>query len=118
MILRRLSEEAGLDEPADTTTLAAFATRQSRTEFVLQRRRLIGGEGRVKELMRVNDEMGRGEEPMKGKVGALEGEKEAIKLSVTETEEKAKKLSEELKALKVKLIETERSNRQLIFYKG
>ncbi|PUU74194.1 hypothetical protein B9Z19DRAFT_1133758 [Tuber borchii] len=54
---RRVSEEAGLDETPGKATLAAFAARQLRTECVLLRRRLIGSEGRVKELMRVNDEM-------------------------------------------------------------
>ncbi|PUU76789.1 hypothetical protein B9Z19DRAFT_1129210 [Tuber borchii] len=81
--------------------------------------------------------MGKREEQMKGKVGALESENEAIKLTVTEAEEKAKKLSEAwdvvgvefvasgdedhdrlLEALKAKPIETETSIRKLIFEKG
>jgi len=79
---------------------------------------MIGREGCVKELMRFKDGMGRGENQMNGKVGTLEGEKEAIKLTVTEAEAKAKKFSDELEALKAKLIETETRIRQLIFEKG
>ncbi|PUU77712.1 hypothetical protein B9Z19DRAFT_1127964 [Tuber borchii] len=76
---RRVSEEAGLDEPLDNTTLAAFGFRQLRTEYVLLKRLLIESEGRIKELMQANYEMGRRGERMKSKVGVLEGEKEAIK---------------------------------------
>ena len=57
MSLRRVSEEAGLDEPLENTTLSAFGTRQ-----------FIGSEGRFKELKGVNHGMDRREEPMKGKV--------------------------------------------------
>ncbi|PUU73957.1 hypothetical protein B9Z19DRAFT_1134099 [Tuber borchii] len=97
MSLRRVSE-AGLGEPPDKTTLAAFGTRKLRTECVLLRRQFIGSEGHVKELMRVNDEIGRREENMK--------------------KDKAKKLYGELEALKAKLIETETSIQQLISEKG
>lgn len=60
--------------------------------------------------MRVSDRIGRRE-------GTLEGAKEAIKLIVTKAELKAK-ASEELEALKSKLIETETRIKQLIFAKG
>ena len=118
MSLRRVAEEAGLDEPLDKATLAAFGIRQLRTEYVLLKRLLIESEGRVKELMQTNDEMGRRGEQMKGKVGVLEGEKEAIKRTVAEAEEKAKKHSEELEALKAKLIEMETRIRQLTLERG
>ena len=118
MSLRRVAEEAGLDEPLDKATLAAFGIRQLRTEYVLLKRLLIESEGRVKELMQANDEMGRRGEQMKGKVGVLEGEKEAIKRTVAEAEEKAKKHSEELEVLRAKLIETETRTRQLTLEKG
>lgn len=81
MSLRRVSEEAGLYEPLNNTTHSGFGTRQLRTECSLLRRRLIGSEGRFKELMRVSDEIGRREEQMNSKVRAQEGEKEAIKLT-------------------------------------
>ncbi|KAG0632638.1 hypothetical protein HOY80DRAFT_1045113 [Tuber brumale] len=118
MSLRRVAEEAGLDEPLDKATLAAFGIRQLRTEHVLLKRLLIESEGRVKELMQANDEIGRRGEQMKGKVGVLEGEKEAIKRTVAEAEAKAKKHSEELEALKVKLVEMEKRIRQLASEKG
>jgi len=107
MSLRRVAEEGGLDEPIGKAKLAAFGIRQLRTEYVLLKQLLIEGERRVKELMQTNDEIGRCGEQMKGKVGVLEAEKEAIKRTVAETEEKAKKHSEELEALKAKLIEME-----------
>ena len=111
-------EEAGIDEPRDKTTLAAFGTRELKTECVLLKRLLIGSEGRFKRLMRVNDEMGRREKQMKGKVGALEGKRSySIKLTITEVEVKAKKLSKKLEAFKAKLIETETRIRQSIFQK-
>ncbi|CUS07034.1 unnamed protein product [Tuber aestivum] len=118
MSLRRVAEEAGLDEPLDKATLAAFGIRQLRTEYVLLKRLLIESEGRVKELMQANDEMGRRGEQMRSKVGVLEGEKEAIKRTVAEAEEKAKKHSEELEALKAKLAEMEKRIRQLTLEKG
>ena len=118
MSLRRVAEEAGLDEPLDKATLAAFGIRQLRTEYVLLKRLLIESEGRVKELMQANDEMGRRGEQMKGKIGVLEGEKEAIKRTVAEAEEKAKTHSEELEVLKAKLTETETRIRQLALEKG
>lgn len=52
------------------------------------------------------------------KVRAQEGKKEAIKLTVTEAELKAKKVSEELEGLKAKPIETETPIKQYIFEKG
>ena len=61
--------------------------------------------------MRVSDGISRREE-------ALEGAKEAIKLTVTKVELKVKKVSEELEALKAKLIETKTRIKQLIFAKG
>ena len=48
--------------------------------------------------MQTNEEIGRRGEQIKGKVGVLEGEKEAIKRTVAEAEEKAKKPSQELEA--------------------
>ena len=118
MSLRRVIEEAGLDEPPDKTTLIAFGTRRLRMEYVSTKRLLIESEVRVKELMQVNDEMGRREEQMKGKVGALEGEVETIKKTVTEAEAKAKNLSDECGALEAKIIEKEKRIRQLILEKG
>jgi len=73
--------------------------------------------GRVKELMQVNDEMGKRGEEMMGQVGILEGEKEAIERTATEAEEKAKKLSEEHRALEENLIRTETRISQLIIEK-
>ena len=61
--------------------------------------------------------MSRRGEQMKGKVGILEGDKAAIKCTVTEAEEKTKKYSEEQEALKPKVIEAEMRIRQLIFKK-
>ena len=58
----------------------AFGTRKLRAEYALRTRGLIGSEGHVKELMRVDDGMGRREKQMNGKARALEGEKETIKL--------------------------------------
>ena len=55
--LTPVPQEAGFDEPFDKTTLASFSTGKFRTECVLLKRRSIGSEGRVKELMRVNDEI-------------------------------------------------------------
>ena len=108
MSLRRVAEEAGLDEPHGKVTLAAFRIRQLRTEYILLKRLRIKSEGRVKELIQTNDEISRSGERMKGKVGVLEGEKKVIKRTVAEAEEKAKKHSEELEALKAKLIEMEK----------
>ena len=113
MSLRRVAEEAGLDELHGKVTLAAFRIRQLRTEYILLKRLRIESEGRVKELIQTNDEISRSGERMKGKVGVLEGEKKVIKRTVAEAEEKAKKHSEELEALKAKLIRMEKRIRQL-----
>jgi len=65
---------------------------------------MIEGNGRVQQPMQVNHEMGRPGEHMQRKVGILEGEKEAIKRTVPEAEEKTRKHSEEQEALKAKRI--------------
>ena len=103
-----------MDEPSDKTTLTAFAIRRLRMKYVPLKRQLIEREGYIKELMLVNDEMGRRGEQMKGKVGVLEGETEAIKPTVTEAEEKAKNFSEEVEALEAQGIEKGKCIRQSI----
>ena len=115
MSSRRVSEGAGLDQPLNKTTLTTFGIRQSRTEYLLLKILKIEGKGLVKQPMQANHEMSRPGDQMKGKVGILEGEKEAIKLTVTEAEEKTKKHSEEQGALKCKLIGAGVRIRQFIF---
>lgn len=116
--LRQAAEEAGWQEPLDKATLAAFGIRQLRSEHDLLKRLLIESEGRVKELMQANDELARRGEHVKENIGALEGEKEAIRRTVTEAEERAMRHSAELDSVKAKLTEAERRVRQLAQEKG
>jgi len=111
---RRVSEEAGSDEPLDKTTFEAFSIRQLRIEYLVLKTPMTEGKGLVKQPMH---EMRRPGEQMNGKVGIQEGDKEAINRTVTEAEEKTKKYSEEQEALKPNLIEAETRIRQLIFEK-
>ena len=92
---RLVSEKAGLDGPLGKTTLTGFGIRQLRTEYLVLKIMMIEAKGRLKQPMQVSHEMSRRGEQMKGKVGILEGQKEAIKRTVTEAEEKTKKHSEE-----------------------
>jgi chromosome segregation ATPase len=116
--LRQAAEEAGLEEPLDKATLAAFGIRQLRTEYILIKRLLIESEGRVKDLMQANNELTRRGEHVKENIAALEGEKEAIKRTVTEAEERTKRHLAELEAVKVKLVEAEKRFGQLALEKG
>ena len=106
-----------MDKPLNKTTLKAFGIRQLRTTYLLLKRLIIEGKGRVQQLMQVNYGISRPGGQRKGKVGILEGETEAIKRTVAEAEEKTKKHSEEQEALKVNLIEAETRIRPFIFEK-
>jgi len=104
--LRRVIQEVGLDEPLDNT-LPVFSIRKLRTEYRLLERLFMESEGRVEELMQVNDEMGKHGEEMKARVGVLEGEKEAVEHTATEAEETSKKPSEQHGAIQHTATEAE-----------
>lgn len=113
MSLRRVAEEAGLDEPLDKATLAAFGIRNLRAEFVMIKRLLIESEGRVKGLMQVNDELGRrGEQAEKLRIS--EEQREAFKTVAMEAEAAGKMLADQVDSLRAKLVEAEKHIRHLV----
>ncbi|RPB08451.1 hypothetical protein P167DRAFT_567924 [Morchella conica CCBAS932] len=57
MSLRKVAEQAGLDEPLDKATLAAFGIRQLRTEHTLVKRLLAESEARVKDTAEQHEKM-------------------------------------------------------------
>ncbi|PUU79462.1 hypothetical protein B9Z19DRAFT_1064222 [Tuber borchii] len=85
-------KQSNLDEPLDETTLEAFGIRQLRTHEELLKRLLIESKGWVKELIRVNDDMGRekGELRVKNhdledRFNTLQGEKSSLQRLVNDT---------------------------------
>lgn len=114
MSLRRVADEAGLGEPLDKATLAAFGIRQLRSEYVLLKRVLIESEGRVKELMQANDEHGRRAREAEEKLEFAVDERDAFKTAANDAEAAGKMLADQVDALREKLQEAEKHIRQLV----
>lgn len=114
MSLRRVADEAGLDEPLDKATLAAFGIRQLRAEYLLLKRLVIESEGRVKDLMQANDELDRRGAEAQEKLGFAEDERDALRTAVEDAESASKMLADQFDALRAKLQEAENHIHQLV----
>lgn len=114
MSLRRVADEAGLDEPLDKATLAAFGIRQLRSEYVLLKRLVIESEGRVKDLMQANEELDRRGAEVQEKLGLAEDERDMLRTAAEDAETAGKMLADQSDALRAKLQEAEKHIHQLV----
>lgn len=114
MSLRRVADEAGLDEPLDKATLAAFGIRQLRTEYLVFKRLVIESEDRVKELMQANKELDRSGAEAQEKLGSAEDEREAFRAAAEDAEAAGKILADQFDTLRAKLREAEQHIHQLV----
>lgn len=121
MSLRRVADEAGLDEPLDKATLAAFGIRQLRGEYVGLKRMVIESEGRVKDLIQANEELDRRgaeiQEKLQEKLQEAEKhihqlvvEHDALNQRCSETEEQVKLLEADKVSLQRLATDTKRLN--------
>lgn len=114
MSLRRVADEAGLDEPLDKATLAAFGIRQLRTEYLALKRLVIESEGRVKDLMEANEELDRRAAEAQEKLGSAEDERDVFRTAAEDAETAGKMLVDQFDALRAKLQEAEKHIHQLV----
>lgn len=114
MSLRRVADEAGLNEPLDRVALAAFGIRQLRTEYLVLKSLLIESENRVKGLLQKNDELeSRGREAEE-KLELTVAERDAFRTAAKEAEAAGNVLADQVEALRTKLQEAEKHIRQLV----
>lgn len=114
MSLRRVADEAGLDEPLDKATLAAFGIRQLRTEYLVFKRLVIENEDRIKELIQANEELDRSGAEAQEKLGSAEDERDAFRAAAEDAETAGKILADQFDTLRAKLQEAEQHIHQLV----
>lgn len=114
MSLRRVADEAGLDEPLDKATLAAFGIRQLRGEYVSLKRMVSESEVRVKDLIQANEELDRRGAEVQEKLGFVEDERDTFRTAAEDAETAGKMLVDQFDALRAKLQEAEKHIRQLV----
>lgn len=110
MSLRRVAEQAGLDEPLDKATLAAFGIRQLRTEHSAVKRRLAECEAKVKDTAEAHEKLLRRTTDQSEKLRASEEQQRALQTAANEVEEQ---LREKLAAAERHLRALEADNEAL-----
>ncbi|KAL7274132.1 hypothetical protein RUND412_002986 [Rhizina undulata] len=103
MSLRRIAEEAGLEESLDKAQLAAFGIRQLRSDYDCLKKLLVESDGMVKSLMAANENTVKKVKELEDEVDDLESVKETLEKARNEMDGEMKKTGEQMETLKMEL---------------